>query len=254
MLLLEARERLGGRAWVSSFAGIDVEMGGAFVHWSQPHLWAEVTRYGLGIVELPEPERAFLRRDDGIEELDAEGVRSSLNDALERLCAGTEALPRRTDVDPRGPGRRGRRTSPSTAERIAALDLDPRNRDLLDALCAGSELGAERPRGIPDDRPVVRPRRLRRADGPRYERPMGARGRHRLAGRRDAPRPARGRAPRHSGRGDRAGRDGRDRAHDGRRARRLRGDRRAPRERARRHPLRPARSRSGNARPRRRGS
>jgi pseudooxynicotine oxidase len=42
VLLLEARERLGGRAWVSSFAGIDVEMGGTFVHRSQPHLWADV--------------------------------------------------------------------------------------------------------------------------------------------------------------------------------------------------------------------
>ena len=54
VLLLEARERLGGRAWVSSFAGVDVEMGGAFIHWMQPHIWAEVTRYGLGVIELPE--------------------------------------------------------------------------------------------------------------------------------------------------------------------------------------------------------
>jgi monoamine oxidase len=58
VLLLEARDRLGGRAWVSSFAGVDVEMGGAFIHWTQPHIWAEVTRYGLGIVDLPEPEKA----------------------------------------------------------------------------------------------------------------------------------------------------------------------------------------------------
>ena len=90
VVLLEGRDRLGGRAWVSSFAGVDVEMGGAFIHWTQPHIWAEVTRYGLGIFELPEADRALLRRDDGIEELDEKAF-LDLNEAFERLCAGTEA-------------------------------------------------------------------------------------------------------------------------------------------------------------------
>ena len=135
VLLLEARERLGGRVWVSSFAGVDVEMGGAFVHWSQPHLWAEVTRYGLGIVELPETDRALLRRDDGIEELDEKAF-LELNEALERLCAGTEAYLAEPMSIPEGAAA-VEADLVSTAERIAALDLDPRNRDLLDALCAG---------------------------------------------------------------------------------------------------------------------
>jgi monoamine oxidase len=135
VLLLEARERLGGRTWVSSFAGIDVEMGGAFVHWSQPHLWAEVTRYGLGIVELPDAERAFLRRDDGIEELDPKAF-IELAGAFEQLCAGTEAYLAEPMSIPEGPDAVAADLA-STAERIAALDLDPRRRDLLDAVCAG---------------------------------------------------------------------------------------------------------------------
>ena len=106
VLLLEARERLGGRAWVSSFAGVDVEMGGAFIHWTQPHIWAEVTRYGLGIDALPDADRTFLRRDAGIEELTAEAF-MDLNMAFERLCRGAEALLPRTDVDPGEPGGRG---------------------------------------------------------------------------------------------------------------------------------------------------
>ncbi|MGH2672230.1 MAG: flavin monoamine oxidase family protein [Actinomycetota bacterium] len=135
VLLLEARERLGGRAWVSSFAGVDVEMGGTFVHWSQPHLWAEVTRYGLGIVELPDAERGFLRRDDGIEELDASAF-IELTDAFERLCAGTETYLAEPMSIPEGAAAVEADLS-STAERIASVDLDPRRRDLLDALCAG---------------------------------------------------------------------------------------------------------------------
>ena len=203
VVLLEGRDRLGGRAWVSSFAGVDVEMGGAFVHWSQPHLWAEVTRYGLGIVELPEADRALLRRDDGIEH----STRRRSSTSTKR-SSGSVRGPRRTSPNRcRSP----RARPPSQADLVTTAERDrrPRPRSAEPGpprrALRRSELGAERPRGVPDDRPVVRPRRLRRADGPGYERPMGARGRHRLAGRRDAPRPARGRAPRHARRGDRAG-------------------------------------------------
>jgi monoamine oxidase len=135
VLLLEARDRLGGRAWASSFAGVDVEMGGTFIHWSQPHLWAEVTRYGLGIVELPDAERAFLRRDDGLEELDANAF-IELNHAFELLCAGTETYLGEPMSIPQG-AEAAEADLVTTAERIASADLDPRSRDLLDALCAG---------------------------------------------------------------------------------------------------------------------
>jgi monoamine oxidase len=135
VLLLEARNRLGGRAWASSFAGVDVEMGGAFIHWSQPHLWAEVTRYGLSIVELRDAERAFLRRDDGLEELDANAF-TELNHAFELLCAGTERYLGEPMSIPQG-AEAAEADLVTTAERIASADLDPGSRDLLDALCAG---------------------------------------------------------------------------------------------------------------------
>ncbi len=135
VLLLEARERLGGRAWVSSFAGVDVEMGGAFIHWTQPHIWAEVTRYGLSIDALPDADRTFLRRDGGIEELAAEAF-MDFNTSFERLCHDAETLipepmsipesPQAVEADLR-----------STAKALAATDLDPLHRDYLDALCAG---------------------------------------------------------------------------------------------------------------------
>jgi nicotine oxidoreductase len=49
-VLLEARDRLGGRTWTTDFAGGTVEMGGTWIHWNQPHVWAEMTRYGLPVV------------------------------------------------------------------------------------------------------------------------------------------------------------------------------------------------------------
>jgi monoamine oxidase len=47
--LIEARDRLGGRTWYRDWGGDDIEMGGGWVHWHQPHAWAELTRAGQGI-------------------------------------------------------------------------------------------------------------------------------------------------------------------------------------------------------------
>jgi monoamine oxidase len=52
-LLLEARDRLGGRTWTHRWNDTDVELGGGWVHWHQPHVWSEITRAGLA-VELGE--------------------------------------------------------------------------------------------------------------------------------------------------------------------------------------------------------
>ena len=49
VLLLEARERIGGRTMTTEMSGHTVELGGTCVHWYQPHVWAELTRYGIGV-------------------------------------------------------------------------------------------------------------------------------------------------------------------------------------------------------------
>ena len=52
-LLLEARNRLGGRTFTSEFDGHKVEMGGTWIHQTQPFVWAEKERYGLELQETP---------------------------------------------------------------------------------------------------------------------------------------------------------------------------------------------------------
>ena len=49
--LLEARNRLGGRTFTTEFAGEMTDMGGTWVHWLQPHVWAEIRRYGMELEE-----------------------------------------------------------------------------------------------------------------------------------------------------------------------------------------------------------
>ena len=59
VVVLEARHRVGGRVWTDHRLGHDLELGGTWVHWVQPHTWAELTRYGRGIVRSPRTEEAY---------------------------------------------------------------------------------------------------------------------------------------------------------------------------------------------------
>jgi monoamine oxidase len=84
VLVLEARNRIGGRTFTSEVDGHEVELGGAYFHWAQPHAWAEITRYGLEIHEPPPeaPARsAWLasgeRREGGPDDLALEAFRGS---------------------------------------------------------------------------------------------------------------------------------------------------------------------------------
>ena len=47
VLLLEARDRIGGRTWSSNIEGYPFEMGGTWVHWNQPFVYRELARYGM---------------------------------------------------------------------------------------------------------------------------------------------------------------------------------------------------------------
>jgi pseudooxynicotine oxidase len=64
-VVLEARERLGGRTHTTTWNGTLTEMGGTWVHWTQPYVWAEIERYGLALAESPGAARLILRRSDG---------------------------------------------------------------------------------------------------------------------------------------------------------------------------------------------
>lgn len=89
-LLLEGRDRLGGRTWTKEFAGVDVELGGGWIHWLQPHVWAEISRYGIEVTESPTPDRCVWladceRRSGELAEFDA-----LLDRGVERFCEGFE--------------------------------------------------------------------------------------------------------------------------------------------------------------------
>jgi pseudooxynicotine oxidase len=135
VVVLEARDRLGGRAWFSSFAGTEVEMGGGFVHRVQPFIWAEIERYRLDVVDNPDPERIFQRRDDGTEEAGPEAFDSFLA-SIDLLCEGARTIIPDAQVIPTNEEAR-EADRLSLRDRLNSLDLDVAERDRLDALGSG---------------------------------------------------------------------------------------------------------------------
>ncbi|MEU3597682.1 NAD(P)/FAD-dependent oxidoreductase [Streptomyces sp. NPDC006798] len=89
-LLLEARDRIGGRIRTEEFAGLPVDLGGAWIHWNQPHVWAELTRYGLAVTGDEEPEEVLIPTEEEPLALPADDVMTRVTDLLNRVFRGTD--------------------------------------------------------------------------------------------------------------------------------------------------------------------
>jgi pseudooxynicotine dehydrogenase len=131
VLLLEARDRLGGRTWTAPWLGHDIEYGGGWVHWHQPHTFSEITRAGLAVELSGDPDATAWyvgeeRRTGTIAERDAianagwtrfvEGVEESLPNPHDPLHAITRLAP----ID-----------AMTIAERVEQLSLDAEHREVL---------------------------------------------------------------------------------------------------------------------------
>ena len=131
VLLLEARERLGGRTWTAPWNGSSIEYGGGWVHWHQPHTWSEISRAGLGVALSADAERAAWysggsRRSGTIAERDAITRRGwdlfvdGVLDALPLPYDPLHAVDRLARVD-----------RLTIAERVDELSLSEEERDVL---------------------------------------------------------------------------------------------------------------------------
>ncbi|RNL80755.1 flavin monoamine oxidase family protein [Halostreptopolyspora alba] len=135
VLVLEARERIGGRTWVDNRLGLDLEMGGTWVHWLQPHVWAEITRYGIEITQSPPAGQAYWHAggtvrqgsaDELLEKLDP-GMIATLANSREYFDRPYEPF-LRDDLDDLD-----RQT---VLDRIAVLNLSPDEDELVRGMWA----------------------------------------------------------------------------------------------------------------------
>lgn len=134
VLVAEARDRVGGRTWVDSFAGKKVEMGGAWIHWSQPHVWAEMTRYGLEIEPDPEPDECFVVNGSGLTSGTPAEVWPEVESVLTRVFAGVR-YDLRFPYDPlNGDNDLSSLDQLSLADRLDKAGVSEAERDLVSGL------------------------------------------------------------------------------------------------------------------------
>ena len=136
VLVLEARDRVGGRTWTDRRLGRDLELGGTWVHWVQPHTWAEMTRYGREITRSPAVEEAYwlgagdARRTGTLDEfmaLIADGQQAIVADVGTAISRGVDPVT----------GKIKELDALSIQDRIDALGLGDEERSANEAVWVG---------------------------------------------------------------------------------------------------------------------
>lgn len=130
VVILEGRDRIGGRTWYEERLGLGLELGGTWVHWTQPYVWRELNHYGIPTVKSPDFHRAMWFED-------GERRDGTLDDLLEAMSPGCDAFGR--DAREYFPRAFEPFTNPAAADldglsvddRIAQLDLTPSQANLL---------------------------------------------------------------------------------------------------------------------------
>jgi monoamine oxidase len=98
VVVLEARDRIGGRTWTDHRLGRDLEIGGTWLHWLQPHAWAEVNRYGLEVTRGPRSEETYWLAGDEVRQGTLEDFMGLIDPGMTRLLEDTRTwIPRPDD-------------------------------------------------------------------------------------------------------------------------------------------------------------
>ncbi|MEU1518467.1 NAD(P)/FAD-dependent oxidoreductase [Streptomyces sp. NPDC005811] len=89
VVVLEARDRIGGRTWTDHRLGRDLEIGGTWLHWVQPHAWAEVARYGLDVTRGPRSEETYWLAGDEVRRGTLDDFMGLIDPGMTRLLEDT---------------------------------------------------------------------------------------------------------------------------------------------------------------------
>ncbi|GIJ87054.1 hypothetical protein Asppvi_005956 [Aspergillus pseudoviridinutans] len=135
VVLLEARDRVGGRTYLEQALGDSIELGGAYVHWTQPHVWHELQKHGIGILPPLSTSKAYWLADGNMHSGTEQEYYDVLDPAMAQLFADARArfpLPwminavENSDME-----------CETIEDRINSLGLDSYHRDVLDSALAG---------------------------------------------------------------------------------------------------------------------
>lgn len=134
--VLEARDRLGGRLYTDERLGHHLELGGNWLHWVQPHVWSEVTRYGLRVGRGPKSEETYWIAEGEVNKGDLPGFMELIDHGMQALVGHSgKLLPRPDQVaDQEAVAEADRLT---LQQALDALDLSPAERSANEAAWVG---------------------------------------------------------------------------------------------------------------------
>lgn len=136
VIVLEARDRLGGRLFTDQRLGVNLELGGNWLHWVQPHVWAEVTRYGLQADRGPKAEEAFWLAGGEVQRGTLDGFMDLIDPGMERLVGDSARLLPRPDTVEDGDAWR-EADELTLQDALDALDLGEAERQANEAAWVG---------------------------------------------------------------------------------------------------------------------
>ncbi|MGJ3561157.1 FAD-dependent oxidoreductase [Streptomyces sp. INA 01156] len=89
VLVLEARDRIGGRTWTDTYGGQLIERGGTWVEPTQPYLGAELKRYSLGLEEDEPISTTWLPTPSGPKQFTPEDGFGRIGTIFDRMFEGS---------------------------------------------------------------------------------------------------------------------------------------------------------------------
>ncbi|GFF56715.1 amine oxidase [Aspergillus udagawae] len=135
VVLLEARDRVGGRTYLEKGLGDVIELGGAYVHWTQPHVWNELYRHGISLLPPLTARKAYWLADGTVHSGTEEEYYEVVGPAMKQLFADARErfpLPFMINAVDNSDIERE-----SIEDRINSLGLSAYHRDVLDGALAG---------------------------------------------------------------------------------------------------------------------
>ncbi|MFC5931240.1 FAD-dependent oxidoreductase [Cryobacterium melibiosiphilum] len=136
VLVLEAQDRLGGRIYTDDRLGVHLELGGNWLHWLQPHVWAEVTRYGLEVDRGPRSEECYWLQNGEVVKNDLAGFLAFIDPGQRKLVARSAEIMPRPDLIEGGAEFRAA-DQLSLQEVFDGLDLSDEERDANECAWVG---------------------------------------------------------------------------------------------------------------------
>ena len=135
VVMLEARDRLGGRTYMDHACGEVLELGGGYVHWTQPHVWTELRRHGISVNPPMEQGKNYWLADGTVHSGSSEDFYKIVSPLLWRLFADSRArfpMPfNHTAID------NTELEKESIEDRINSLNLSSYERDVLEGALSG---------------------------------------------------------------------------------------------------------------------